>query len=1183
MTSQLLQKSETIGGYLLVERLGAGGYGEVWKVEAPGGFAKAMKLVYGRFDESRATRELKALNLIKEVRHPFLCNIERFEIIDGQLIMVTELADMSLKDHYEACRREKQPGISREELLGFLQDAADALDYMGQRHALQHLDVKPENLLLLSGHVKVADFGLVKGLQADVTMSLVGGLTPMYAAPEVFDDQPTQHSDQYSLAIVYQEMLTGALPFPGRTPAQLAAQHLSGRPRLETLPKADREVISHALSKDPQGRFESCSELINALRDVGKYPSRSSSEDNRSLPLSDADTTSKASSKTNVVEGLSQASDDGAASALKTEALSDEQREAVKRSTANSRIRLRRSSAEAKCDDLGPLDTDGIEASLQPTLILGVGGVAGRVLRDLHGSLSNRFGDLAKVPAIAMVLIDTDARSLDQSNQETNTATIPIESLCATPLRRTQDYRESSRDILRWMSRRWLYNIPRSLETEGIRPLGRLALADHAPHLVEKIQRAIETCGSEAAINESLETTGLPLSGEPLRVIVVASISGGTGSGMVIDLGYMTRQILARVGHHEHSICALLTHSTSSNPSQQDLATANAFACLSELHQYNTTGGGYPGDQACGLAAVDSRVRTFDDTYFVRLGDELSEGALNAATQKLACYLQLEVASAWGPLIQQCRREDRTADAVFGEPVVRAFDLSQIGCDLQQAARQEIQTLCQQVVRRWCETPRESLKNPSKDCPGPECSDDERQPRAARWVEEIGLDGDSLLKTMIEHARKSLELEDSTGFEVVVGKLAVARGDAQTDNLIELTPSQLIQSVDEIVSSEVGEKQQARGMVRRRLQQAGAQLARRLDEAIHDFIMGLANSPGDRLLAALTSTDWFRENLWQLAKELKTQADELAGNLNEMATTISDPKSNEKRSWWGMGTRQGEGDAASRLRQHFVNDRVRHAAIEETIALVERLSQQLGSLNDRLLHAGVSLKPLLRYFGSIEDAAPTIEEEFDDESQQPSFETTILEAFHNSLSDLAPALDEKFDREVLQSDGGLLAVCEHEGQIADLVVNRLETAALTLILGAMREIDVAQLFLDSCGDQEKAAQEIRECATAANASNLKCGGTRRMFAAIPASLGSEKLATLIEKSMEPVPTVIRATEHDVVVGCEQASMPLIAVAARLVEDRPDLISLAQRIHTRVDIQWNRILEDDASESVSSRG
>ena len=118
--------AEIIPGYTIRERIRDGGYGEVWKADAPGGLAKAIKFVYGRLDGQRASRELKALGRIKEVRHPFLLSLERIEVIDGQLVIVTELADASLMNRFEECVAAGSPGIPRDELLVYMSDAADA-------------------------------------------------------------------------------------------------------------------------------------------------------------------------------------------------------------------------------------------------------------------------------------------------------------------------------------------------------------------------------------------------------------------------------------------------------------------------------------------------------------------------------------------------------------------------------------------------------------------------------------------------------------------------------------------------------------------------------------------------------------------------------------------------------------------------------------------------------------------------------------------------------------------------------------------------------------------------------------------------------------------------------------------------------------------------------------------------
>src|SRR5438105_5852413 len=220
MPLKIEPNAEPIPGYRLIERLGGGGFGEVWKAEAPGGLMKAIKFVYGDLyaaddeDGSRAGQELKALSRVKTVRHAYILSIERFDIIDGQLIIITELADRTLWDRFRECQKDGLPGTPREELLGYMDEIAEALDLMNEQFGIQHLDIKPQNLFLVHNHIKVADFGLVKDLEG-MKASVTGGVTPVYAAPETFDGWVSRFSDQYSLAIVYQELLTGHRPFLG--------------------------------------------------------------------------------------------------------------------------------------------------------------------------------------------------------------------------------------------------------------------------------------------------------------------------------------------------------------------------------------------------------------------------------------------------------------------------------------------------------------------------------------------------------------------------------------------------------------------------------------------------------------------------------------------------------------------------------------------------------------------------------------------------------------------------------------------------------------------------------------------------------------------------------------------------------------------------------------------------------
>jgi serine/threonine protein kinase len=219
MPIHVVRDSELIPGYRLLERQGEGGFGEVWKAEAPGGLLKAVKIISGCLqdngqDADRLRQELKALNRVRTVRYPFILSLERFEIVDGRLVIVMELADRSLWDRFKECRAQGLPGIPRDELLRYTEEAAEAPDVMNVQYDLQHLDIKPQNLFLLYNHVKVGDFGLVKDLEG-MSARATCGLTAVYAAPETFGGLVSRFCDQYNQAVAYQELLTGRLPFDG--------------------------------------------------------------------------------------------------------------------------------------------------------------------------------------------------------------------------------------------------------------------------------------------------------------------------------------------------------------------------------------------------------------------------------------------------------------------------------------------------------------------------------------------------------------------------------------------------------------------------------------------------------------------------------------------------------------------------------------------------------------------------------------------------------------------------------------------------------------------------------------------------------------------------------------------------------------------------------------------------------
>lgn len=261
---------EPIPGYVLIEPLGRGGFGEVWKCEVPGGLHKAIKFVSAKIEPDGSTKdqnrlEYQAFQQVKTIRHPFLLTLERVEVIGGELLVLMELADQQLGDRFYDCRVQGHAGIPREELLGYLLEAAEALDLLCDKHKLQHLDVKPTNLFVTGGHVQVGDYGLVSKLEGERNGCVSRGLTPEYAAPEVLLGKLHSRSDQFSLAIVYHELLTGAFPYSAGTLQKIIADFQYAEPELSRLPERDRATVRRALAKKPEERFPSCLAFVRAL------------------------------------------------------------------------------------------------------------------------------------------------------------------------------------------------------------------------------------------------------------------------------------------------------------------------------------------------------------------------------------------------------------------------------------------------------------------------------------------------------------------------------------------------------------------------------------------------------------------------------------------------------------------------------------------------------------------------------------------------------------------------------------------------------------------------------------------------------------------------------------------------------------------------------------------------------
>ena len=266
-----------IGRYEITRELGHGGMGAVFLAEDPViGRRVAIKLI--RLDDAGSAEQQRMLaqGFLKETRlagvlhHPGVVGVFDAGRQDNLAYIVMEFIDGQTLDG--VLRSQPAPDMAIK--LDICRQAARVLDY-AHAHGVIHRDIKPTNLLVQhDGAVKICDFGIAKVMQStEFTMTQAGMAvgTPEFMSPEqVLGQALDGRSDQWSLAVVAYEMVTGARPFHAESYTQVMARIMTLDPEPAcqhnpALPKEVDAVFAKAFSKKAPDRYANCSEFAEAL------------------------------------------------------------------------------------------------------------------------------------------------------------------------------------------------------------------------------------------------------------------------------------------------------------------------------------------------------------------------------------------------------------------------------------------------------------------------------------------------------------------------------------------------------------------------------------------------------------------------------------------------------------------------------------------------------------------------------------------------------------------------------------------------------------------------------------------------------------------------------------------------------------------------------------------------------
>ncbi|HTK10996.1 MAG TPA: serine/threonine-protein kinase, partial [Ktedonobacteraceae bacterium] len=276
-----------LGHYQLQRLIGSGGMGEIYVADDVHMPRKvAVKIIRGEKDPYADTtikqeaerlfqREMQAIALLD---HPHILPVFDYgtEQVDGAeltYLVMPYRPEGSLLD--QLVKRGRNTLLAPHEVIHFLLQAADALQHAHERHIV-HQDIKPSNFLIRIRNSEaylpdllLADFGIAKVINANSSSQSVRG-TPSYMSPEQWEGRPVPASDQYSLAVMAFQLLTGQLPFRGG-PGQVMHQHFNAQPPVPStlnphLSPAIDAVLLRALAKRPEERFPSIFQFAQAFQ-----------------------------------------------------------------------------------------------------------------------------------------------------------------------------------------------------------------------------------------------------------------------------------------------------------------------------------------------------------------------------------------------------------------------------------------------------------------------------------------------------------------------------------------------------------------------------------------------------------------------------------------------------------------------------------------------------------------------------------------------------------------------------------------------------------------------------------------------------------------------------------------------------------------------------------------------------
>jgi serine/threonine protein kinase len=1203
--SSRLTNTEPLPGYRLIERLGRGGYGEVWKAEAPGGLHKAIKFVYGDLQEAGeaaqgAEQELKALNRVKTIRHPYVLSIERFDIVEGQLLIVMELADRNLWDRFQECRTQGLTGIPREELLRYLEESAEALDLMNLQHQIQHLDIKPQNLFLVHNHIKVADFGLAKEFEGR-RGTMTGGVTPVYAAPETFEGWVSRYSDQYSLAIVFQELLTGIRPFSGTSSRHLLLQHVSADPDVSSLSASDQPIVRRALAKKPDERHPTCSDFIRALKQSGiappASPSRVDAQESATriveitpeevspktqprrpgsattfppaLPSApelviDQRTPVGSSIPGSMVKGLPQLRTPQSGFPTPVPGTTPQPTITQKRPTAFNTTQLSKMG-------IAPPERTG-NGVLIPAIVIGIGKIGLTVLQRFRQTIHERLNPGGRLPHLRTLFIDTDPETLSEAVASQPATSFNHSEIIAAKLQRPGHYlkREGMPAVDSWLDPEMLFRIPRTPTTMGLRPLGRLALCDQYPVISQRIRAELESFFREDYLEEADRMTRLGLRSNRPRVYLLTSLTGGTGSGMLVDLAYIVRHEMRQLGYTRPQVTGVLLAPQVDRTTPKSQAIANSLAALVELEHFSRSSTRYESRfETKGNPIIDAE-RPLHRAVVVTLPKSNDPKGMQQVADFASGIVYQELLTPMGRVADDARQTYQQSHPIEGMSL-QTFGMYRLSWPRPHLLQMAVYRFTQRLVDDWLRTDGFSV-----------------QEKVGAWVSDQWQRREIDLPYIRRLVEKLTQDEIGQPFAEVLDEKIRSLMPDPTDRHARIDPEVVCKAFDDIlkVLGRPGADEETHPSTLTAILDAKcSKLSRELEDRLSGFPAYFIEKPQLRLVAAEECVKILSYRVAQIVDQLERQIRESDAESLDLYKRLFPLIGGLGTTRWA-GSRRTIGNEVFELLRAFSLERMQSQQLRATLNIYRSLLNHIPELLRELNHCRTQVKDLKgRMLQGLkrEMASP------------PAYDHPILPAGCQNLKDAVEQFidsftaeemlffEEEFQGQLARQCKGFLQVALRLGEYFPRFAEIFEFQAREFLDHRLQQATPAEIFFEHRADLQAAQREIHKAfdESAPELIDPRRPGEAQLFIlGAPFDSMGDRFRQITRDVLTEVDLVAAASDKDLIFYREQRQVPVsrLPQTGLFAQEAMDSVARQEQcsLFSRKDIDWLPLPRDSVS-------